>query len=104
SIPATTKQRWVARPCGACKGAGFSGVSTPRGCGGIRKEKEKEVGSRSLIPSRPRCGRVRDDRRRREGEKRRRKAKAAGRKGRRYIGEETAGPSYRLVRDADEFG
>src|SRR4029077_10500049 len=24
--------------------------------------------------------------------------------GRRYIGEETAGPSYRLVRDADEFG
>jgi hypothetical protein len=42
SIPATTKQRWVARPCGACKGAGFSGVSGPRGCGAIRKKKEKK--------------------------------------------------------------
>jgi hypothetical protein len=24
SIPATTKERWVPRPCGSCKGAGFS--------------------------------------------------------------------------------
>jgi hypothetical protein len=39
-----------------------------------------------------------------KSEKRRGKTKAGAREGRRYIGEETAGPSYRLVRDADEFG
>jgi hypothetical protein len=42
SILAATKQRWVARHCGVCKGADFSGVSVPRGYGAIRKEKEKK--------------------------------------------------------------
>jgi hypothetical protein len=48
SILATTKQRWVARPCGSHKGAGFSGVSGPRGCGAFEWRRKR---SRRRIPA-----------------------------------------------------
>jgi hypothetical protein len=91
SILAKTKQRWVARLCGSCKGAGFSGVSGRRDCEAIRKEKEKEVGSRSLISSRPRCGRVRDDNLG-QGRKAKKKTKAGARKRRRCEGKRAGKP------------
>src|ERR1700726_2404210 len=42
SILATTKQRWVARPCGSCKGAGFSGVSARAAVERFEKRRKKK--------------------------------------------------------------